>query len=435
MLTKIKCALFILTGLIWCCSAFSQSDTTCLNLSQINSSSDEYLPFLIDSSLLFTSNIKNTLEGQTLEFTEKVYLSHKKVGKWSVARKVGYKWNSDNNTALVGVGPKSYFFYRSYWKNNGEIFMSSRKEDTLKSMKAHHLKKMNAICSDSDENSITTLIEDTFYFVTNRSGNYDIYMQAGKNKPVPVEILNSPFDEQDVFLCNKGKSIFYSSDRPGGKGGYDIYRSDKMNNHWSAPILIQSKFINTESDDRDFRLYNDSTMFLSSNRSGGLGGFDIYEIIVKKIPQPIPLKVEDTVKLVKTDVIEQIKKIDLNPFRCELQLGAYRYIKSIAAFKETFKCLANEDLRIDTQNVDGAIIYKYLINKVYTDVMEALTKQMQIINLSCLPNKDFQDMPFVAILDQDGNRYSIFWKKDEFENKSTFNIFSNGKPVWKGRRF
>jgi len=428
-MNKIKCTPLLFAGLIWSLSAFSQSDTSCTNLTLINSSSDEYLPFLVDSSLFFTSDRKNTLEGQTLEFTEKVYYSMKKEGKWGVSKKVGYKWNSDNNTALVGVSPKNFYFYRSYWRNNGEIFVASRKADTITSLKAEHLEKVKAICSDFDENSVSTCKEDTFYFVSDRGGNYDIYIQAGSNAPITVDVFNTQFNEHDVFLTKHGRSLYFSSDRPGGKGGFDVYQSNKMNGHWSDPVHVQSKYVNTEADDRDFHWYNDSTMFLSSNRSGGVGGFDIYQINLKKIP------ILDTIKQMRVELVQQLEKLDLMPFKGELQLGAYRYIKSVAAFKKTFKCIEDEDLRIDTLRVEGTIVYKYIINKVYTDVDEALTKQYEIIKRNCLPDKDFQDMPFIGILDQKGSRYAIFWKKDEFENQKVFNIYSEGKMVWKGRRF
>jgi len=421
----------LLTGFIWGIPAFSQVDTSCINLSQLNSSSDEYLPFLVDSSLLFTSNRKNTLEGQTLEYTEKVYISHKKAGQWGRAKKVGYKWNSDNNTALVGVSLKSFFYYRSYWKDNGEIFIAPRKEDTLIKMKAKHLQKVTAICTDFDENSITTVKEDTFYFVSNRDGNNDIYMQTGTDKAVAVDILNSKWNEQDLFLSGDGKSLYFSSDRPGGRGGFDIYKSKQINGHWTTPEMMDSRLINTVSDDRDFRWYNDSTMFLSSDRNGGMGGLDIYEIMTRKIPG----KVEDTIRQEKAELVEQLVKLDIPPFKCQLQLGAYRFIKSAELFKKTFPCIEKEDLRVDTQIVEGKVIFKYIINKTYTDIDEALTKQLEILNRRCLPDKDFQDMPFVAILDQSGKRYTIFWKRNEFETKSTFNIYSNGKLVWKGRRF
>jgi hypothetical protein len=429
---KIKHALLLILGVFSLIPAYSQTryDTTCTNLLQVNSTFDDYLPFLVDSMLLFTSNRRNTLEGQTLEFTEKVYWSVKKDKKWSEARKDGYKWNSDNNTALVGVGPANYYFYRAYWKDNGEIFIAPRKADTIDPWRAKPLKKFSEVCSDFDENSITTAKEDTFYFVSNRNGNNDIFMQTGEEAPVTVNILNSANNEQDVFIAKDGKTIYFSSDRVGGKGGFDIYHSTKVNGQWTTPDQEQFKYANTEADDRDFRLYNDSTAFLSSNRANGMGGFDIYEITVKSFPPPPPVIQQERVEL-----IEQLKTLDIDTFRCELQLGAYRYIKSIEAFKKTFKCIEDEDLRIDTLYVDNQIVYKYIVNRVYTDVNEALDKQFAIIVRSCLPDKDFVDMPFIGILDKNGKRYAIFWRKDEFETKKVFNIFSEGKMVWKGRRF
>ena len=429
----------------WNIPVFSQYDTSCTNLSQVNSVNDEYMPFLVDSSLLFTSNRKNTLEGQSLEFTEKVYISNKKKGTWSNAKKVGYKWNSDNNTALVGVSLKNFYFYRSYWKDNGEIFIASRKADTLVSMKAAQLKKVKSICTNFDENSITTVKDDTLYFVSNRSGNYDIYMQTGKDSAVAVKQLNTEYNEEDIFISNDRKTLYFSSDRPGGKGGFDIYKSTKVNNQWSSPVSMTSKYINTAADDRDFRWYNDSTMFLSSNRDGGVGGFDIYQITTKKIRHEAPAVIAvDTVKQAppveeikqeKSELVDELTKLNLIPFKGEIQLGAYRYIMNIAVFKRTFKCIEKEDIRMDTINVDGKIIHKFIIDKVYTDVDEAIKAQLDFVNRNCLPNKDFEDMPFIATLDQSGKRFSIFWKKDEFESKNTFIIYSNGQRVWKGKRF
>lgn len=443
---KVKYTLLLFVGVIWGMSARSQSDTSCTNLFQINSSSDEYLPFLVDSTLFFTSNRKNTQEGQTLEFTEKVYWSAKKQGKWSVGKKTRYKWNSDNNTALVGVSPTYYYYYRSYWRNNGELFRAKRKSDTINLWKANRLKKLSHICSDFDENSITTNKEDTFYFVSNRNGNYDIFMQTSSNDPLSLDILNSQFSEQDVFIDSDGKSLFFCSDRPGGKGGFDIYKTNKINNLWTSPVLVQFKDVNTESDDRDFRWYNDSAMLLSSNRKNGLGGFDIYlisiihkdtaKIIIDTIPVVDTTVIIDTVRKEQRDeLIEQMKSLGLFPFRGELQLGAYKYISQVLVFKKIYTCIEKEDIRVDTQKVESIILHKFIVNKIYTDIDEAINAQLEIINRHCLPDKDFEDMPFIGLLDQSGNRYAIFWKKDEFDNKKIFYIYSDGKQIWKGRRF
>ena len=44
-------------------------------------------------------------------------------------------------------------------------------------------------------------------------------------------------------------------------------------------------------------------------------------------------------------------------------------------------------------------------------------------------------MPFIGVLDKEGNRFAIFWKKDEFVQKNIYYIFKNGKIVWKSRKF
>ena len=236
--------------------------------------------------------------------------------------------------------------------------------------------------------------------------------------------------------------------------------------------------VNSDTTDRDYRQYGDSTMFFSSNRSGGQGGMDIYMITlrtpkdsivlppvdtVKKVDSivvvepvkdsviatpsipkpiieaaPIPAKMvaqTDTIQKEHDELIDKLKELGLFPFRGEVQLGAFRLITSVDQFKQKFECLKPEDLRMDTVVYNGVTIHKFIINKQYTNVDEALNKQLEIINKHCLPEKSFSDMPFIGMLDKNNNRFAIFWKKDEFLNKNIFYIFQNGKQIWKGKRF
>ena len=463
----------IFSFLIFICSfpeirVFSQQSPSFVNLSEINSSSDDYLPFLIDSTLFFTSTRKNTREGQTLEFSEKVYYSVKNNGQWSLPQKMGYKWNSDNNTALVGTGPGILYFYRSYWRNNGEIFTAKLSSIDSAGWQALKLKKLFKICSDYDENCATSANGDTTFFVSDRNGNYDIFMQVRDSIPVPMDSLNSDYDEEDIYLSPDSRSIYFSSNRPGGKGGFDIYNTCKINNYFTRPVPVEIKGVNTESDDRDFRWYNDSTMLLSSNREGGQGGFDIYMLYSsksgKKPPGADSLKAKDSTRnIIKKDtllqtkevkntgfvtiehvdtilqqrneLIEQLKILGLIPFRGEVQLGAYRLIQSLELYKQKFPCIINENIRVDKQKVDTIIINKYIINILYTDIDSALDMQLKLVNYRCLPDQNFSDIPFIAMIDQNRNRFAIFWKRDEYLNKKIFFIFENGKQIWKSRRF
>ena len=75
-----------------------------------------------------------------------------------------------------------------------------------------------------------------------------------------------------------GNLIVFTSDRDGGYGGYDLYYSQFMNNQWSTPVNFGDK-INSSSDEYrpiTFTFNGIDLMIFSSNRSGGKGGFDLY---------------------------------------------------------------------------------------------------------------------------------------------------------------
>lgn len=425
-------------------------DTVCINMQTINSPKDDYLPYLVSkNTLVFTSNRKNTQEGQTVEYTEKVYWSSEK-GKniWSNPKKTGYRWNSDNNSALIGVSPSLFYFYRSYWKDNGEIFIAQRGKDNKRPWRGSDIKKLKRICTEFDESSITPTNSDSVFFVSNRYGNYDIFVQVGENKATLVDSLNTEYNENDLYFNADKKILYFSSDRPGGIGGYDVYEAPIVNNVFRKPRLLRDSMINTSSDDRDFRKYNDSVMYLASNRLLGQGGFDIYSIRVKTNGKP---EVEDTANIVidiedvkvpkdsivvlKNELYAKLKELGLDPFKGEVQVGAYRFIPSLKDFQKRFPCIKTENVRMDMVEVDGMNVHKYIIDTVYTDVDVAVNKQVEIEAMHCLPDKVFTDMPFIAMLDKSGNRFAIFWKKDEFAGKKIFYIFKNGKQVWKNRLF
>jgi len=90
--------------------------------------------------------------------------------------------------------------------------------------------------------------------------------------------VNSSYDDKCPFT--NGKLMVFSSDRPGGFGGFDLYYSFYENGNWSEPVNFGDK-INTEFDEyRPITLhyydFDNNLMIFSSNRPGGMGGFDLY---------------------------------------------------------------------------------------------------------------------------------------------------------------
>jgi outer membrane protein OmpA-like peptidoglycan-associated protein len=72
-----------------------------------------------------------------------------------------------------------------------------------------------------------------------------------------------------------GHSLYFASDRPGGYGGMDLYRSERIGEAWGPPMNLGPS-INGPHDEVFPRMQADGTLHFASNRPGGMGGLDIY---------------------------------------------------------------------------------------------------------------------------------------------------------------
>lgn len=86
-------------------------------------------------------------------------------------------------------------------------------------------------------------------------------------------------DEYSVLhpsLSDDGEMLFFSSDMPGGFGGYDLYVSYLEDGRWSPPVNL-GPTVNTEGNEV-FPFHHESgTLYFASNGLVGLGGLDVYK--------------------------------------------------------------------------------------------------------------------------------------------------------------
>ncbi|MDI6832946.1 MAG: hypothetical protein QMD02_03760, partial [Bacteroidales bacterium] len=96
-------------------------------------------------------------------------------------------------------------------------------------------------------------------------------------KEAPININNSNQTQPFLILDDYGDGIlFFSSNRLGGYGGYDLYYSIVKNFNFQTPINL-GPIINTAGNEiTPYYDLRDSTLFFSSNFHTGLGGFDIF---------------------------------------------------------------------------------------------------------------------------------------------------------------
>ncbi|MBI2281679.1 MAG: PD40 domain-containing protein [Bacteroidetes bacterium] len=150
------------------------------------------------------------------------------------------------------------------------------------------LKKLNENINVNKFNVPSVTISsdgNTLFFVATKKdgmGGKDIYKSVKKPSgewEIPTVLsanINSKEDEDAPFLTQDGKTLYFSSKGRNTMGGYDIYKSELINNEWNVAQNIGIPF-NSPSDDIFFIVNHTSENgFFSSNRIGGYGDFDLF---------------------------------------------------------------------------------------------------------------------------------------------------------------
>ena len=135
----------------------------------------------------------------------------------------------------------------------------------------------------SSINSAHLAYEGTvLYFSSNRPGgfgSYDLYVSYLKNNEwsMPENLgsnINSPENEVTPFL--NGGDLYFSSDYHQGLGGFDIFVSQVVEGKWDTPK--NKGFGVNSSADEFFPTFNSfGELYITSNTLGGKGKFDIYK--------------------------------------------------------------------------------------------------------------------------------------------------------------
>lgn len=135
-------------------------------------------------------------------------------------------------------------------------------------------------CSNRDENNFD------FYSVdVDPETDIELLLSDNSTYEIIKETSLSSSSDDKCPLIFENKMVF-ASNRGGGFGGFDLYYSILENGEWSEPINFGEK-INSEFDEYRPILINEGVslsqtmMVFSSNRTGGKGGFDLYFVGVE----------------------------------------------------------------------------------------------------------------------------------------------------------
>ena len=123
----------------------------------------------------------------------------------------------------------------------------------------------------------------TLLFRSDRAGNSDVYIanrddvSATFGAPRNVLEVDSGVVDEGTFISADGLTILWGSNRTGGPGNMDIYTATRADRSamFSAAQLVPE--LSSTSNDDDLDLSDDGgTIYFSSDRPGGLGGEDIW---------------------------------------------------------------------------------------------------------------------------------------------------------------
>ena len=111
------------------------------------------------------------------------------------------------------------------------------------------------------------------------SGGYDIWMSrratAGWSQPEPVA-FNSPQRDFDPAFSADGRYVYFCSDRPGGLGGDDLYRVAVTAQGFGAPEHLGPEVNSAGNEWAPMLSPNGRRLLWSSNGRAGAGRFDLF---------------------------------------------------------------------------------------------------------------------------------------------------------------
>lgn len=257
----------------------------------LNSPFADYSPVLTadESTLIFTTRRAEST-GRKLDyaglFFEDIYISHKTDSVWSKAVSIDRPINTIGNEATVGISidGQTILIYKDD-DGDGNIY-STRLNGDLWSIPRKLNDNINT--KSWEPSAFISADGNTLYFTSNRPGGFggrDLYSSKKTTEGdwgIAINLgstINTPFDEDAPFIHPDGVTLYFASNGHKTMGGFDIFSTNMLaNNEWTTPVNIGFP-INTTDDDIYYNVSADNKRaYYSSFKEGGVGEKDNYEI-------------------------------------------------------------------------------------------------------------------------------------------------------------
>ncbi len=262
------------------------------NLTSINSDNQDYAPLVTANgqSLIFTSRRKESTGGKMAydnNYYEDIYIAHREGEQWSAPTSISPQINTEYHECAAAISPDGDKLFIYSDEGEGDFYVS-----TFDGKQWSVAQSVSGVNSPSRELSLSINAEgNKLYFSSDRPGGYggfdlyvstlDQYNQWGR----PINLgpkINTEGDEDAPFIHPGDDMLYFSSTGHLGIGGFDIFKSKWHREKWTTPINLGYP-INTAQDDNYFVIAKDNIYgYYATAREDGLGGNDIYAIRMDK---------------------------------------------------------------------------------------------------------------------------------------------------------
>lgn len=304
--------------------------------SKVNSMYDDHSPLVAidERELFFTSrreghNIPLLEDGQ---YSEKIYSVSLDKKNWESAKILHMFFKQVEHESALSLSPdrKKIVLFRND-KHGKSLYWS----EFVRNKWTEPQKFPVPINSDFEETHGSLSADmSTLFFTSDRPGGFgglDIYMSKkdtlGKwGNPVNLgPIINTPYDEETPQIHYDGKTLYFSSEGHSSMGRLDVFYSERQSDgSWNLPVNLGFP-INTPDDDFFFTPTLDKTRayYASSRFADNYGGSDIYAVHFKNNGHAELAVVEGQINLDKEENREKIRVL-VTRTNDSIQVGDYR---------------------------------------------------------------------------------------------------------------
>jgi OmpA-OmpF porin, OOP family len=239
--------------------------------------------------------------------SQDIWYSESLMGAWTTARRMSEALNRDQYNTIYSVSPDGQTILVKGAYVNGQYetrgFSIAKKSATgWEIPKKMEIPKYEKLSRGKNEYGYLSNDGKTLLMAFSEKKNsdeddiYASFLEKDGSWSEPMNLgddVNTDFTETTPFLAADGKTLYFSSNREGGKGSNDIWvckRKDETWINWTEPTNIGEP-INTDQYDAYYTISaaGDYAYFISSNNS--VGKKDIFRL---KIDQPKPVETPPT---------------------------------------------------------------------------------------------------------------------------------------------